>query len=813
MLLVAFDAGLVQISHNQLYGKWRVMPARTLPGFETEHRRSIRVVIATAERAAVLLAATTLELVDARDVASHPLVARLGPDVLDRATTVALVRERYLSRPSRGARSRRCCSTSAFSPAPATTCAARSCTSPAFSPASRLDRLDADRLDRLARATLAVPRQSLATGGVTNDRALARELAARGVPFEERRFHVYGREGERCRTCGARIRRQDAGRAIFFCPRCQRRWTRCPRRLSPPSSALSHREAFGLFDARDFRLTDGRDAGARGERRGAVVLRARGDRRAARRTARRGLLRAGRGPSRTSRPGHRARDASAPRPTTRRWCGSRRHRSSRVRASAPTGKACRRAAPTTAFRVVPRIPLGRSVLRRLVARVLRRSRRARARHPRRRRLRRPDAVACRTGGSDPMRHPTGHCRRARLPARALRAHARGAATAAPMPFHAETLWQRPGGASRDWTGRSVLAFVVDGAQGDDDEAHGGHFAIATGRIRADGAIGDWLVNNFYSLDIESEKGILAAPVPLDNYLGDLNSGQALVPPSVRRGRGAATTRAPRSSCSRRCDASYQQFWRHQLVYHHPTDNCTSISVDALRAAGPAGARARTDLGRGRLPALPVRRDRAALARRPGATGTTMRWPTAPASRPRSPPRTCSWPSSTAPAAARRRRAASRSGCDATSPRSALLHRLPQAALEPRARRRAGGEPRRVRRAGAKRPCPAANRCPYRRGLFPESLRDDDLLPQVPLPSAIAGQRLWRALVAGAIAVAAILARRLSEARGASFEARDGLARCPRRAALAAARLRQRHRDRRRRAIGRRTGAERAAVSP
>jgi hypothetical protein len=45
----------------------------------------------------------------------------------------------------------------------------------------------------------------------------------------------------------------------------------------------------------------------------------------------------------------------------------------------------------------------------------------------------------------------------------------------------------------------------------DDEAHAGHFAIATGRIDAHGDIGDWLVNNYYSLDIESEKGILAAP--------------------------------------------------------------------------------------------------------------------------------------------------------------------------------------------------------------------------------------------------------------------------------------------------------------
>ncbi len=30
---------------------------------------------------------------------------------------------------------------------------------------------------------------------------------------------------------------------------------------------------------------------------------------------------------------------------------------------------------------------------------------------------------------------------------------------------------------------------------------------------------------------------------------------------------------------------YLQFYRHQIVYHHPTDNCTSISVDTLRALG------------------------------------------------------------------------------------------------------------------------------------------------------------------------------------------------------------------------------------
>ena len=111
------------------------------------------------------------------------------------------------------------------------------------------------------------------------------------------------------------------------------------------------------------------------------------------------------------------------------------------------------------------------------------------------------------------------------PAEALRAlmreQPRGGAQS---PYAAMTLWQRPGSGA-EWTGKAVVGLMVNGAQGDDDEAHGGHFAIVTGRVQADGSIGDWLANNFYSLDVESEKGIIAAPVPLDNYLADLNSGQ------------------------------------------------------------------------------------------------------------------------------------------------------------------------------------------------------------------------------------------------------------------------------------------------
>jgi hypothetical protein len=163
----------------------------------------------------------------------------------------------------------------------------------------------------------------------------------------------------------------------------------------------------------------------------------------------------------------------------------------------------------------------------------------------------------------------------------VRAEPRGGAQS---PFAALTLWERTPGAARRWEDAPVLAVMLNGAQGDDDEAHGGHFALVTGRVGADGAMGDWIANNFYTLDAESEKGIIAAMVPLDNYLADLNSGQAWYRPSyllvavLRNERVASQVQAA-------LERTYNHFYRHQLVYRHATMNCSSVSVDVLRSLG------------------------------------------------------------------------------------------------------------------------------------------------------------------------------------------------------------------------------------
>lgn len=165
--------------------------------------------------------------------------------------------------------------------------------------------------------------------------------------------------------------------------------------------------------------------------------------------------------------------------------------------------------------------------------------------------------------------------------RLLRAEPRGGATSG---FAAIGLWERTPGAAARCVGKPVLGAMLNGAQGDDDEAHGGHFAIVTGRVGAGGAIDDWMANNFYTLDLFSEKGIIAAALPLDRYLADLNSGQAWYRPShllvaiLSRDRTATHVQGA-------LNRVYNQFYRHQLVYGNVTMNCAGISIDALRALG------------------------------------------------------------------------------------------------------------------------------------------------------------------------------------------------------------------------------------
>jgi hypothetical protein len=145
------------------------------------------------------------------------------------------------------------------------------------------------------------------------------------------------------------------------------------------------------------------------------------------------------------------------------------------------------------------------------------------------------------------------------------------------------LWEHPG-VGRNWKGRPVMAFVLNGAQGDDDESLGGHFAVATGGIGERGEWSNWAVNNFYNLDSVSEKGIVAATLPMDNYLMDLNSGQQYYRPSYMLV-AVLNERRTAAAFQGGVQRVFNHFYRHDFQYRHVSANCAGISIDVFDSLG------------------------------------------------------------------------------------------------------------------------------------------------------------------------------------------------------------------------------------
>lgn len=83
-------------------------------------------------------------------------------------------------------------------------------------------RVSVERCERLVREIRCVLEDAIAAGGSTlrDYRAADGELG-----YFQHAFRAYGREGEACRSadCGGQLRRiVQAGRATYYCPRCQR---------------------------------------------------------------------------------------------------------------------------------------------------------------------------------------------------------------------------------------------------------------------------------------------------------------------------------------------------------------------------------------------------------------------------------------------------------------------------------------------------------------------------------------------------------------------------------------------------------------
>ncbi|MBW4466253.1 MAG: endonuclease VIII [Pegethrix bostrychoides GSE-TBD4-15B] len=219
-MLIRFDNQLSIYSHNQLYGKWMIRPLHDYP----QTNRQLRLAIHSDKKSALLYSASDIEVLDDVAISYHPFLSRLGPDVLDEATTVVQVVERFSDRQfeRRGLASllldqHFLCGLGNYLRSEVLFVGR-------LHPTLRPKDCAAPQILKLAEATIGVTRQSYLSNGITNDLPLAQSLKAAGKRRRDYRHYVFGREAQPCYICGTLILKETlAGRRLYYCPQCQRK--------------------------------------------------------------------------------------------------------------------------------------------------------------------------------------------------------------------------------------------------------------------------------------------------------------------------------------------------------------------------------------------------------------------------------------------------------------------------------------------------------------------------------------------------------------------------------------------------------------
>jgi endonuclease-8 len=193
--LVRFHDGHTLYVHHQLYGRWSIARA----GSTARSTRTLRAALRTASGAALLWSATDVHVLDDADLAAHPYLCKLGPDVLDATTTADAVLARLVDRRFARRSLAALFLDQGFLAGVGNYLRTEVLWLAGVDPAARpVDLADNER-ERLAAATVTICQRAYGTGGVTNDPERVAAGRAAGLPRRAWRHYAFGRAGQCCR--------------------------------------------------------------------------------------------------------------------------------------------------------------------------------------------------------------------------------------------------------------------------------------------------------------------------------------------------------------------------------------------------------------------------------------------------------------------------------------------------------------------------------------------------------------------------------------------------------------------------------------
>ena len=217
-MLTRFEGGLSVYTHNQLYGRWYVMPRDRLP----KTGRQLRFAVEAGGRRALLYSASEIEVLDAEAERNHPFLSRLGPDVLSEAPAVDQIAARLEERRFRGRQLGALLLDQGFVAGLGNYLRAEILFEAGIHPRRRAVDCGGEERRRLADRVIALTRRAYRTRGITLVPRRVAELKAAGVKRSGYRFWVYGRAGQNCRICDREVVAESVGgRKCFWCPSCQ----------------------------------------------------------------------------------------------------------------------------------------------------------------------------------------------------------------------------------------------------------------------------------------------------------------------------------------------------------------------------------------------------------------------------------------------------------------------------------------------------------------------------------------------------------------------------------------------------------------
>lgn len=217
-MLIRFNNDYTIYSHNQLYGKWYIRNVYNYP----QTNRQLRLAIHNEKKSALLYSASDIEVLRNDEVALHPFVSKVGPDILSEDVTVEQLKERFISKRFYRKKWSSLLLDQSFIAGIGNYLRSEILFVSGIHPDLRPVDCNDETLEKAAISTISLVKRAYEHNGITNDIELAKKLKEQGETRRHYRHWVFNREGQPCRIDGTEIQKISASsRRLYFCPTCQ----------------------------------------------------------------------------------------------------------------------------------------------------------------------------------------------------------------------------------------------------------------------------------------------------------------------------------------------------------------------------------------------------------------------------------------------------------------------------------------------------------------------------------------------------------------------------------------------------------------